>query len=503
MSEDLRISDHPHLKFDRGKKVQVTFDGRQFDAYENESVGAALYASGVRIFNRSFKYHRPRGLYCMSGRCPNCMMRVNGVPSVRVCAEQARDGTTVTSQNSYPNVTHDVYGLMDHLDFMFPIGFQYRKFIRPRFMWPLYERIIRKMAGVGDLPDENAFVPCTYPELSIDRNIEVAVVGGGPAGLAAAISAAKTGSNVVLFDENRYLGGHLAKETRKYKDAGAYSELRGFEIAQRMQKEARSLKSLTTYPETTATGYYEGGILTVTRQMGFQELTPKTTILAPGAYERTMLFDNNDLPGIFSANGLQTLMHIHGIRPGRRAVVVSNNGDGAMLGIQLLEAQVDVEVVLESSSKISQTDNSLEMKGHKIPNLYPYTVKSAHGKERVEGITAVQVDEAGQPVTGTEKSFSCDTVCVSGGTNPAFDLLFLAGCEMKYNLELDAFLPTRNKNLEGVPGIFAVGDVCRAQNLKETILEGSIAGLSAALHVRHGDNETQMTRDSMIAELTK
>jgi len=499
MSEDLRISDHPHLKFNRGKKVKVTFDGRQLDAYENESLGAALYASGVRIFNRSFKYHRPRGLHCMSGRCPNCMMRVNGVPSVRVCMEPARDGTIVKSQNSYPNVTHDVYGLMDHLDFMFPIGFQYKKFIRPRFMWPIYERVIRKMAGVGILPDENASVPSTYPELEIDRNVEVAVVGGGPAGLSAAISAAKVGVRVVLFDENRYLGGHLGKDTRRYKDAGIYSELRGFEIAQKMQEVATALRSLTIYPETTATGYYEGGILTVNREMSFQELTPKATILAPGAYERTMLFDNNDLPGIFSANGLQTLMHIHGIRPGKRAVVVSTDGNGSTLAVQLVEAGVNVCAVLESEPNRDRSNDEADK--HEFEVLNSYAVKSAHGKDKVEKITAVKLDETGGGVAGTEKDFACDTVCISAGTNPAFDLLFLAGCEMKFNTEQDAFLPVRSKTMEGPPGIFAVGDVCRTKNVNDTILEGSIAGLSAALDSGLVDRQTEITRDELVSKL--
>lgn len=504
MDGDLRIREHPYLSFQsRGRAVRLTFDGKEIEAYEDESIGAALHASGFHTLNRSFKYHRPRGLYCMSGRCPNCAMRVNAVPSVRVCIEPARDGTIVESQNSYPTVANDAYALMDRLDFMFPIGFQYIKFIRPRLLWPLYEKVIRKLAGVGDVPAQNAFVPISYPPLALETNIDIAVVGGGPAGLAAAISAAKLGARVLLFDENSYLGGHLASETQKFYDVGEYSDLRGFEIAHRMSKEVKSLSSLTILNDSTTLGYYDGGTLTVVREMSFRQLTPKLTILAPGTYERTMLFYNNELPGIFSASGMQKLMHIYGIRPGRRSVVASSVGDGPRLALQLADAGVKVEAVIELNSRINGSEELARVEELDVPVRCPYAVKQAMGHDKVEGVTAIRVDKNGEEIPGTEENFKCDNVCTAAGSNPAFDLPFMAGCDMKYVAEADAFLPTRKANLESVPGVFVIGEVCCTRSLAESILEGRVAGLSAGLRFGYGDSQDQLVLDRLVSQLKR
>jgi len=481
--------------------VRISFDGRELGAYENESIGAALHAAGVRIFSRSFKYHRPRGLFCMSGRCPNCMMRVNGVANVRVCMEPVREGAMVKSQNSFPNVSHDMFSVMDRFDFLFPIGFQYKKFIRPRFMWKYYERIIRETAGVADIPDPDATSPSTYPAFNIKRDVEVAIVGGGPAGLAAAISASKAGATVVLFDENFCLGGHLVKQTSKESDAGVYSGLRGFEIARRLLEEIKPIKTLAVYPETTVSGCFEGGILTISRQMSFQELTPKATILALGTYERTMLFENNDLPGIFSANGARTLMHVYGMRPGHRAVVTGHDGTMDDLAVELLEADVEVAAIVRPTADKNAEKRPAQLSN--VPILSPFIVKSANGRKHVDRIEVVQVRQDGQPISGTERSVRCDTLCYAGGTNPAFDLLFLAGCRMRYDPERDAFLPTTDRNLQSAPGIFAAGDVCGSRSIRETILEGSIGGLSAALHVGRGGKTEENARDDLIAQLPK
>jgi sarcosine oxidase subunit alpha len=173
------------------------------------------------------------------------------------------------------------------------------------------------------------------------------------------------------------------------------------------------------------------------------------------------------------------------------------------LGVQLLEAGVELEAILESGSIPEESDDSSEIRRRNVPILYPYAIKSAQGGDRVEGITAVQVDKNGQPVAGTEKNLPCDTVCISAGTNPAFDLLFLSGCQMKYDAETNAFIPGRDENKQAAPGIFAVGDVCRTRNVRKTILEGNIAGMSAALQLGRGNAETQKTRDAMIAELAR
>ena len=498
---DLRIADHPYLKFERGERVKIKFDGRELDAYQNESLGAALYASGVRIFSRSEKYHRPRGLFCVSGRCASCMLRVDGVPNVRVCAEPVHQGAIVESQNSFPNVSHDMYSILNHLGFLFPVGFQY-KFVRPRFVWRVAEKVIKRMAGYGKIPDEDARVSTRYPPLNVSSKVDVAVIGGGPAGLCAAITAATNGARVALFDENDYLGGYIMKQTAKY-DLPEYAGLRGFEIAKRMQEEAKAHSNLEIYQGTTATGYYEGGKLALNRGESYVELTPKATILAPGAYERRLIFENNDLPGIISGSGVQTLMHIYGIRPGRQVVVASTDGLGPEMAIQLAESGVSVPGVIESRVKSDDNEHYAKLKELGIPLLWQFKVRSAHGKGRVQNVTATRINERGEEVPGTEADFACDALCVSAGGNPAFELLYQTGCDMQYDRQKDAFFPKRSSKMEVAPGIFAAGHVYGTHKLRSILLEGRIAGTSAALPLGNGGSDAENTMSQMIDELGK
>src|SRR5262249_39531665 len=151
-------------------------------------------AAGVRIFSRSFKYHRPRGLLCVSGDCPNCLMQVDGRPNVRTCIEPARQGQVVRPQNAWPSLDWDVLRVFDHLDWMLPVGFYYKRFHKPRWLWPVFERVVRHIAGLGKV-DVNTS-PKTETEVE-HIHAEVCVIGGGPAGIAAATSAAQTGANVL------------------------------------------------------------------------------------------------------------------------------------------------------------------------------------------------------------------------------------------------------------------------------------------------------------------
>ena len=176
-------------------------------------MGSALYASGVRTFTRSFKYHRSRGLLCVSGSCPNCLMNVNGVPNVRTCMEPLREGISVRHQNAWPSLKHDLLSIFDRLDKLMPVGFYYKTFIRPRFLWRMVSPLIRRFAGLGKLDVEDP--PGDHYE-HVHQHADVAVVGGGPAGLSAAAEAGRAGLRVTLVDDQPSLGGHLRAESHDY-----------------------------------------------------------------------------------------------------------------------------------------------------------------------------------------------------------------------------------------------------------------------------------------------
>ena len=179
----------------RDRPIGFRFERRTISAFEGDTVGSALAAAGVRITSRSFKYHRPRGLQCMTGSCPNCLMQIDGIPNVRACTEPVRAGMRVERQNAWPSVDRDIHGWLNTLSFMMPPGFYYKIFQRPRWAWPFVEPFIRSKAGLGKVPHE----PDHRRRRRINLHPDVLVIGAGAAGLAAAAEAAKAGAAVVLL----------------------------------------------------------------------------------------------------------------------------------------------------------------------------------------------------------------------------------------------------------------------------------------------------------------
>ena len=200
-----RIAQQPGEAIDRSAKIAFHFDGKEYSAHPGDTIASALTAAGVQILTRSFKYHRPRGLLCCSGDCPNCLVHVGDEPNVRACTRPITPGLEVRSQNAWPSLKHDLMSLTQYAARFMPVGFYYKTFIRPRFLWPLYERVLRKLAGLGTVNPDTP--PDDYDKQYL--HADVVVVGGGPSGMSAAIAAAEQGARVLLFDRQPVLGGHL------------------------------------------------------------------------------------------------------------------------------------------------------------------------------------------------------------------------------------------------------------------------------------------------------
>ncbi|MDX6485813.1 MAG: sarcosine oxidase, subunit alpha, partial [Gaiellaceae bacterium] len=193
----MRLPARAGERLDRSATIGFLYGGQRVEAFRGDTIGSALYAAGRRVFSRSFKYHRPRGLVCCSGHCPNCMMTVDGVPNVRVCVEPVREGARVESQNVVGSLERDLLAVTDKLGGPFtPVGFYYRTMIRPRRAWPIYEKFLRKVAGLGKVGGASHTRSDTE-----NRRARVLVIGGGRAGREAARAAAAEGSGVVLVDE--------------------------------------------------------------------------------------------------------------------------------------------------------------------------------------------------------------------------------------------------------------------------------------------------------------
>ena len=203
---DRRLATHPAQRIERALTVTFTVDGKPHQGFQGDTIATALCASGVDTLSRSFKYHRRRGLLCAAGRCANCLMAVDGVPNVRTCVEPVREGAVVQSQHAWPSLEVDVQAALDWVGALLPVGFYYKTFMRPKWLWPTYERVLRTLAGLGRFDPTREHHDHTAIR---HEHADVVVIGGGPAGIAAALEAARLGADVMLVDQGPALGGHL------------------------------------------------------------------------------------------------------------------------------------------------------------------------------------------------------------------------------------------------------------------------------------------------------
>ncbi len=303
----MRLDPQPNEVIRREKPVTFLYDGKPVAAFAGDTVGSALFAGGRRVFSRSFKYHRPRGLLCCSGHCPNCMMTVDGEPNVRVCVEPVREGAHVRAQNVRGSVERDLMSVTDKVGGPFtPVGFYYRTMIRPRRLWPLYEKFLRNAAGLGAV-DRHAGRTRRYD--AENRRVDTLVVGGGRSGIEAARRAAANGESVALVDEGPEPVTGM-----------------GFEVL----SPARAI------------GVYEGNLVPVDAGDRLVRFRADRIVIATGTLEQPLLFPGNDLVGVMLPGGVRRLVDLWSVKPGERAVVIG--ADDRTIGVVDALARAGTEV---------------------------------------------------------------------------------------------------------------------------------------------------------------
>ena len=434
-------------------------------------MASALYAAGIRTFSRSFKYHRPRGLLCVAGQCPNCLMTVDGVPNVRACTEQVRPGMVVRGQNAWPSLDRDFLSVLDRMGRLMPVGFYYKTFHRPKLFWRLAQPIIRRVAGLGVLSLDPG--PGGHSN-SRNFHTDVAVVGGGPAGLAAALAAVEAGARTTIIDDQASLGGHLRLDSRGYTDIPGLRDGPGYDLARELADLVASSEGIKVLSNATAFGLYERDLLGVLHGEDLVRLRARRIVVTTGSYEVPLLFQGNDLPGVMLASGAERLMRLYRVKPGATAVVATTGDHGYHAALSLQEAGVRIAAIIDGRP---QPTNGIEgtegLRDLGIPTLASHVVVRAQGRGKVESATVVRL-EAGTPV-GDERQFSCDLICVSGGFQPANALLYQSGALLAHDESLGETVPR-----ELPPNVFAAGEVTGVHDLAASVLQGRLAGIEAA-----------------------
>ena len=469
--QEPRLAPHPTQRIDRSRSVVFEFNGRPVQAYEGDSVASALYASGVRVFSRSFKYHRSRGLMCMAGRCPNCMMTVDGVPNVRVCTESVRPGMKVRHQNAWPSLERDVLSFLDRFDWALPVGFYYKALHRPKALWTIAQPIIRRLAGLGVIDTEAVGGDRYVHEY---MHTDVAVVGGGPAGMSAALAAAAAGVDVTLIDDQPSLGGHLAFDPSPHDDVPGLGSGEGYRIGDLLARRVAGSDRVQVLSSATAFGSYEDNFLGVLDGTRMIKLRAGQVVVATGAHEVPAVFEKNDLPGIMLAGGLQRLIHQYGIKPGTTALVATSNDDGYRAALDMLGTGMHIAAVVDSRPEFrAGLETAAELQSRGVLILNGHAPSRGEGNRRVLGAVVARV--AGDAVTTEERQFDCDVVAVSSGYQPASGLLEQAGATFVYDETLGEMVPDRLP-----PGVLAAGDVTGVHELRAAVLQGRQAGADAA-----------------------
>ena len=448
-----RLDPHPTQVIDRSRPVEFTFGGRPVLAYEGDTLGSALYASGVRTFSRSFKYHRRRGLLCVSGRCPNCLVNVDGVPNVRACMEPISPGARVTHQNAWPSLDWDILSLLDRLDRLMPVGFYYKTFHRPKVLWNLAQPVIRKVAGLGRI-DVDAPVEPGYLHQSL--HTDVAVVGGGAAGMSAALAAAKDGARVTLIDDAPALGGYL----RAASTIHGTDSVPGYEAAADLARQASSLDGVTVLSGSTAFGLYEDNLLGILAPDRLVKLRARSVVVAAGVIEQPLVFDANDRPGVMLADGARRLARLYGVKPGERAVVATMNNEGYAAALELHDAGVSIAALVDSRPEPARDAAVDAVRAAGIPILTGHAVTRALGRRHVRAAVVERLGD-GAP-TGGERRIPCDLICMSGTMEPADALIRQSGSGV-----------TPEK-------VYRAGAVAGARSLAQAVQQGHEAGALAA-----------------------
>lgn len=463
-------------RIDRSKLLTFTFNGSTYHGYSGDTLASALLANGVRLIARSFKYHRPRGIVSAGPDEPNALVRIGRgprvLPNVPATMVELYEGLEAESINCWPRVSFDCGAALNFFSRVLPAGFYYKTFMWPRGAWMWYEKFIRSAAGLGRTP--HARDPDRYEKRS--DHCDVLVIGSGPAGLAAALAAGGAGARVILVEERAEVGGQLLYA----------SDVIGGVAGNDWLREARA--KLADMPEvrvlarTTATGYYDHNLVTLLERISdhrppgptgglrqrLWKVRAKHVIVASGANERSLVFADNDLPGVMLASAAQRYAGQYGVRCGMRAVVFANNDSAYTAALVLADVGVEIVALVDLRAQPgTQAVRGVSVRAGQA-------VVAARGSRSVTAADIASINPATGRITGPIETVPCDLICVSGGWDPVVHLFSQSGGKLAYDDVQNCFVPG-----VAAPAIHAAGAANGAFTLDDCIAQGGAAGRTA------------------------
>ena len=496
-------------RVDRDRPLSFRFDDRQLTGLHGDTLASALLANGVHLVGRSFKYHRPRGILSCGAEEPNALIQLEAgagtQPNLRATQIELYSGLEAFSQNRWPSLRYDVGEVNNLVSRIIPSGFYYKTFMWPKRAWMTYEHFIRRAAGLGKAPDGPD--PDYYDKMH--AHCDVLVVGAGPAGLAAALAAARTGARVILADEQSEPGGALLGRRERIAEKPAA------EWVAATLGELESFDDVRILTRSTVAGYYDHNYLTIAERVG-DHLPPGTlenrprqrlwkvraaqVVLATGAHERPLVFRDNDRPGIMLASAAQAYVNRYAVRPGNQAVVAANNDSAYAVAVDLADAGIQVTMIDARREPPDARRALLRKRGVEV--LAGHAVVAAAGRERVKSVEVAALNAAGDGFDGTPRTIPCDLVCMSGGWNPAVHLFSQSKGRLAFDEQKACFVPG-----ESIQAERSAGSASGAFELAYVLSEGREAGKVAAAEAgfrKRGSNvspRVELDEESPIAPL--
>lgn len=462
-------------RIDSEKPLSFSFDGKQYNGFEGDTLASALLANGVRVVGRSFKYHRPRGILAAGAEECNALVTVGRgaleEPNIRATMQPLYDGLEARSQNCWPSMKFDIGRSLDYLHFLWPAGFYNKTFIWPHWHW--YEGVIRRLSGLGKLP------PGDDPDHYVHHNAhcDVLVVGSGPAGLGAALAAGRNAARVIVLEQDSLMGGSLlwGEENIDGEPGNGWLE--------RTVRTLQQRDNVTLLTNTTASAWFDHRMVIASETVSDRRETGKgegprqrlwkiharEIVFATGAIEQPLVFANNDRPGIMLAGAVQQYCKRYAVEAGKRVVIATNNDSAYNVAGALMDAGIDVVAMIDARQSLAGRGAKL-MRDQGITVFHNAAPLDCRGDK---GVRSVSVARRGS--RETLATLQCDCVAMAGGWQPAVHLFTQARGKLRFDTSLGAFVPDKIP-----PHVHVAGMVAGALTLDGALEQGWNAGIKVA-----------------------